>query len=65
MILCRIRDGSGAIQQDLIEEVWPKLRVLARAQPTDKYTLVKGIIDSKLRANREVVAVTGALMIFC
>ena len=61
----RIRDGNGVIQQHLIDEVWPKLRVLARAQPTDKYTLVKGIIDSKLRANREVVAVTGALMIFC
>lgn len=35
------------------------LRVLARSSPTDKYTLVKGIIESKLSANREVVAVTG------
>ena len=25
----------------------------------DKYTLVKGIINSKISANREVVAVTG------
>ncbi|GIX93449.1 plasma membrane calcium-transporting ATPase 3 [Caerostris extrusa] len=35
------------------------VEVLARSSPTDKYILVKGIIDSKLHANREVVAVTG------
>ena len=33
--------------------------MLARSQPIDKYTLVKGIINSKVSANREVVAVTG------
>jgi Ca2+ transporting ATPase len=43
----------------LIDKIWPKLRVLARSSPTDKYTLVKGIIDSKVNENREVVAVTG------
>jgi len=32
---------------------------LARSSPTDKYTLVKGIIDSKVSESREVVAVTG------
>jgi P-type E1-E2 ATPase len=42
-----------------MDAVWPNLRVLARAQPSDKYVLVKGIIDSKITANREVVAVTG------
>lgn len=42
-----------------MDKVWPKLRVLARSSPTDKYILVKGIIDSKLNDNREVVAVTG------
>ena len=35
------------------------MRVLARSQPIDKHTLVKGIIDSSLSAGREVVAVTG------
>lgn len=39
--------------------MWPKLRVLARSSPQDKYTLVKGIIDSKLNPTREIVAVTG------
>lgn len=55
----RIRDNDGVVQQHLFDEVWPKLRVLARSSPTDKYTLVKGIIESRLSENREVVAVTG------
>lgn len=50
---------SFQVQQHLLDKVWPKLRVLARSSPTDKYTLVKGIIDSKISENREVVAVTG------
>lgn len=39
--------------------MWPWLRVLARSSPQDKFTLVEGIIRSRLRKNREVVAVTG------
>jgi Ca2+ transporting ATPase len=55
----RIRDSNGQVSQEKLDQIWPKLRVLARAQPTDKYVLVKGIIDSKNTKNREVVAVTG------
>lgn len=55
----RIRDEKGEIQQHLIDQIWPRLRVLARSSPTDKYNLVKGIKESKLRKGREVVAVTG------
>lgn len=55
----RIRDSDGQISQRKLDNIWPKLRVLARAQPSDKYILVKGIIDSKSTKNREVVAVTG------
>ena len=47
------------VSQQKLDQIWPKLRVLARSQPVDKYTLVKGIINSKISANREVVAVTG------
>lgn len=43
----------------MIDELWPKIRVMARSSPEDKYILVKGIIDSKLSKNREIVAVTG------
>ncbi|XP_053619032.1 plasma membrane calcium-transporting ATPase 2 isoform X1 [Plodia interpunctella] len=55
----RIRDSNGEVQQHLLDKVWPKLRVLARSSPTDKYTLVKGMIESKAFDTREVVAVTG------
>uniref|UniRef100_A0A915D7F1 P-type Ca(2+) transporter n=1 Tax=Ditylenchus dipsaci TaxID=166011 RepID=A0A915D7F1_9BILA len=55
----RIRDENGEVSQAKLDQIWPKLRVLARAQPTDKYILVKGIIDSKISEAREVVAVTG------
>ncbi|XP_069142494.1 plasma membrane calcium-transporting ATPase 2-like isoform X2 [Argopecten irradians] len=55
----RIRDNTGEVSQELLDKVWPKLRVLARSSPQDKYVLVKGIIDSKISSNREVVAVTG------
>jgi Ca2+ transporting ATPase len=44
----RIRDAKGDVQQNLLDKVWPKLRVLALSSPTDKYILVKGIIDSKV-----------------
>ncbi|XP_073958845.1 plasma membrane calcium-transporting ATPase 3 isoform X2 [Choristoneura fumiferana] len=55
----RIRDANGEVQQHLLDKVWPMLRVLARSSPTDKYTLVKGMIESKCSETREVVAVTG------
>jgi len=47
------------VDQKKLDQLWPRLRVLARSSPEDKYTLVKGIIDSTLTDNREVVAVTG------
>lgn len=55
----RIRNEKGEIEQERIDKVWPKLRVLARSSPTDKHTLVKGIIDSTVLEQRQVVAVTG------
>uniref|UniRef100_A0AAY4DTG6 Calcium-transporting ATPase n=1 Tax=Denticeps clupeoides TaxID=299321 RepID=A0AAY4DTG6_9TELE len=38
----RIRNEKGEIEQERIDKIWPKLRVLARSSPTDKHTLVKG-----------------------
>ncbi|KAJ0069918.1 hypothetical protein NL108_016149, partial [Boleophthalmus pectinirostris] len=55
----RIRNELGDIEQERIDKIWPKLRVLARSSPTDKHTLVKGIIDSTILEQRQVVAVTG------
>ncbi|CAF3674890.1 unnamed protein product [Rotaria sp. Silwood1] len=47
------------VEQNLLDKVWPHLRVLARASPQDKYELVKGIIASKINPIGEVVAVIG------
>jgi calcium-translocating P-type ATPase len=55
----RVHDKHGNVSQAQLDEIWPRLRVLARAQPSDKYILVKGIIDSNFNGKREVVAVTG------
>ncbi|XP_040894576.1 plasma membrane calcium-transporting ATPase 1-like isoform X5 [Toxotes jaculatrix] len=55
----QIRNELGEIEQERIDKIWPKLRVLARSSPTDKHTLVKGIIDSTVLEQRQVVAVTG------
>uniref|UniRef100_UPI0037E7C37D plasma membrane calcium-transporting ATPase 2 isoform X1 n=1 Tax=Semicossyphus pulcher TaxID=241346 RepID=UPI0037E7C37D len=55
----RIRNEKGEVEQERIDKVWPKLKVLARSSPTDKHTLVKGIIDSTMVDQRQVVAVTG------
>ncbi|KAB5536953.1 hypothetical protein PHYPO_G00113240 [Pangasianodon hypophthalmus] len=55
----QIRNDKGEVEQDRLDKVWPKLRVLARSSPTDKHTLVKGIIDSTVGGTRQVVAVTG------
>lgn len=30
------------VEQEQLDKIWPKLRVLARSSPTDKHTLVKG-----------------------
>ncbi|KAF7637186.1 Cation_ATPase_N domain-containing protein [Meloidogyne graminicola] len=55
----QIKNEQNKVDQAKFDQIWPRLRVLARAQPTDKYILVKGIIDSKLNPQREIVAVTG------
>ena len=55
----RIRDEHGQVQQELVDRVWPRLRVLARSSPQDKHVLVNAIVESRLDANRQVVAVTG------
>ena len=50
---------SFQISQEKLDRVWPRLRVLARSSPTDKHTLVNGIIVSRRSKSRQVVAVTG------
>lgn len=54
-----IRDERGVVRQMLFDRIWPRLRVLARAQPQDKYVLVKHGIASLAAGREESVAVTG------
>lgn len=55
----RIRNENGEIKQELVDQIWPSIRVLARSSPSDKYNLVDGIINSNVFEQRQVVAVTG------
>jgi P-type Ca2+ transporter type 2B len=61
---------NGKINMEEFDKIWPHLRVLARSSPTDKFTLVSGLIESDLFASnrakflniypdKQVVAVTG------
>ncbi|XP_072491086.1 plasma membrane calcium-transporting ATPase 1-like [Notamacropus eugenii] len=54
-----ICDKRGKVEQKLLDRIWPRLRVLASSSPTDKYMLIKGIIDSDILGERQIVAVTG------
>lgn len=48
-----LRDSNGkkVLDQAEFDEIWPKLRVLARCQPEDKNTLVSGLQGSMVFAN--------------
>ena len=53
----RSKDGNGKVDQAKLDQIWPQLRVLARASPNDKFILTDGIRNTKL--SREVVGVVG------
>jgi Ca2+ transporting ATPase len=56
----RVLDDKGNIIQSEFDKIWPKLRVLARSSPKDKYTLVTGLKQSNVMPyGPQVVAVTG------
>ena len=55
----RVMNADGTLNQSQLDEIWPRLRVLARSSPIDKHTLVSGIMASKASAVEQVVAVTG------
>jgi len=43
----------------MVDTVWPRLRVLARCSPEDKYNLVRAMMESRVNNERQIVAVTG------
>lgn len=40
----KVMNADGSLNQAEIDQIWPRLRVLARSSPTDKHTLVSGIM---------------------
>lgn len=44
----RVLDAEGNMIQSEFDKIWPRLRVLARSSPKDKYTLITGLLNSKL-----------------
>lgn len=51
---------DGSIDLDAVAWLWPRLRVLARCTPTDKYILVCAIKALRQQGRlQEVIAVTG------
>jgi len=50
------RDGAKMIWQEKFDEIWPRLRVLARCLPEDKVELVKGLQNSRLFERKDVCA---------
>lgn len=51
------------IEQERLDKIWPKLRVLARSSPTDKHTLVKGQthLDQRGWVGQETVSDKGQI----
>ncbi|EER09514.1 plasma membrane calcium-transporting ATPase, putative [Perkinsus marinus ATCC 50983] len=65
-----LQEDGCSIDHEAFDQVWPRLRVLARSSPSDKYILVSGLNESELYSteagknlgiypDRQVVAVTG------
>jgi Ca2+ transporting ATPase len=44
----KVLDNAGNLIQSEFDKIWPRLRVLARSSPKDKYTLVTGLLNSEL-----------------
>lgn len=60
------------IEQERIDKIWPKLRVLARSSPTDKHTLVKGetlvrqrLPDQRLHSDNTLLNISATVTYVC
>jgi magnesium-transporting ATPase (P-type) len=52
--------SDGSINQPVFNELWPKLRVLSRCSPRDKYVIIQGCQAYRLPdGRRDIVAMTG------
>lgn len=46
---------AGHVNQQELDKIWPKLRVMARCQPQDKLTLVKGLMKSEVYRKQDLL----------
>ncbi|KNC80411.1 hypothetical protein SARC_07230 [Sphaeroforma arctica JP610] len=53
----QILNANGSIKQDVFDTLWPRVKVLARSSPEDKYNMVRGLKATEVVP--QVVAVTG------
>merc|ERR1711871_329464 len=50
------RNQAGlVVNQEALDKIWPRLRVMARCQPEDKLTLVQGLMESTVYAKEDVL----------
>lgn len=56
---------GAQVEQERIDKVWPKLRVLARSSPTDKHTLVKGEVHVCVTTFRATVLIHLTVAALC
>jgi len=50
------RNQAGlVVNQEALDKIWPRLRVMARCQPEDKLTLVQGLMESTVYAKADVL----------
>merc|ERR1711871_1740587 len=50
------RNQAGlVVNQEALDNIWPRLRVMARCQPEDKLTLVQGLMESTVYAKVDVL----------
>lgn len=56
----RVHTAEGALDQGAFNALWPRLRVLARCSPQDKFTIIQGCQAYRLPGDRrDIVAMTG------
>ena len=52
----RVHNEDGVFVQAAFDEIWPRLRVMARCDPDDKHTLAHGLNKSLLFQDAETCA---------
>lgn len=56
---------DGVINKEAFNAIWPRLRVLARCSPTDKYTIVRGKPSLPISAKLQLPAKLMSMFLYC